>query len=151
MAAPCRACIRSRSCQPISVRRFAAFLIGIGRFAHALGYFEWMIEIFGIVKDPLASVARDNLVVAADFLEDLRADAHLTDFADFISSGGNRDSSPRLPNAFVSRDQIGRRPSRRDIKVSIRGRRRCRENAFPMPGAENSSSQPVSVGDGWAK
>ena len=54
----------------------------------------------------LASVARDNLVVAADFLVDLRADAHLADFADFISGGGNGNSATGFAHPFISRNEI---------------------------------------------
>ena len=52
-----------------------------------------MIEIFRIVKDALAGVARDDLVIAPDFLKYLGADPNLADFADFVTRCRNGDSA----------------------------------------------------------
>jgi hypothetical protein len=67
-----------------------------------------MVEIFRIVENALAGIARNDLIVAANFLKDLRPDANLANFAHFVSSSSNRDSATRLANTFISRDQIGR-------------------------------------------
>ena len=66
-----------------------------------------MIEVFRVVKDALASIACDDLIVAAELLKHLRAYANLANLADFISSGSDGNSPPRLANAFVARNQIG--------------------------------------------
>ena len=44
-----------------------------------------MIEILGVVEDPLAGIARNDLIILADFLKHLWANADLADFADVIS------------------------------------------------------------------
>ena len=55
-----------------------------------------MIEIFGIVQDALAGVAGDDLIVLADFLENLRPDANLADFAHLFSRRSDCDAATVL-------------------------------------------------------
>src|SRR5262249_50944953 len=71
-------------------------------------HFKWMIEILGIVKNALARGAGDDLVVPSNFLEYLRTDSDLADFTHFISSGGDGDSTPMLPNALILCDEVRR-------------------------------------------
>src|SRR5437868_2085588 len=100
MAAPYRACIRS-----------AHFIDGCALSGlHSLRscYFKWMIEVFRIIKDALAGIARDDLVVAPDFLKYLRPDPNLANFADFITSCRDGDSTTSFADPLVARKQIRR-------------------------------------------
>ena len=58
-----------------------------------------MIEILRIVEDALAGIARDDLIVAPDFLENLGADSNLANLADFITRCGNGDSAANCTDA----------------------------------------------------
>src|SRR5205809_8096703 len=73
-----------------------------------LGDFEGVIEIFRIIEDPLAGIARDDLIVTADFLKDLRSDPDLANFTDLIAGCGHSDPAAGLADALVSRQQVGR-------------------------------------------
>ena len=66
-----------------------------------------MVQILGIVENALAGITGDNLIVSADFLEDLWPDANLADFAHFIASWTDADSTAMFSNTIVSRNQIG--------------------------------------------
>ena len=70
-----------------------------------------MIEIFWIVKDTLAGVAGDDLVVLANLLKHLGTNANLADFADVIAGRSNGNATTMLANALVSRKQVGRNGS----------------------------------------
>jgi hypothetical protein len=65
-----------------------------------------VIEIIGIVENALAGIAGDDLIILEDFLEDLRPNPNLADFADFISGGGNSDSTPVFADALIARKQV---------------------------------------------
>ena len=91
-----------------SLARIAArAAVDIG-FQPALSNFEWMIEVFGIVENSLAGIARDDLIVLADFLKDLRPDADLAKLANIVAGRTDADASAVLPNALVTGNQIGR-------------------------------------------
>jgi len=46
-----------------------------------------MIEVLRIVENPLAGIARNNLIVLANLLKHLRSNPDLADFTDIVSSG----------------------------------------------------------------
>src|SRR6266446_1738597 len=71
-------------------------------------YFKRMIEVFGIVKDALAGIAGDDLVIAPDFLKHLGADPNLANFADFITRCRNGDSTTSLADTLIPGKQFGR-------------------------------------------
>ena len=74
-----------------------------------------MIHVFGIVKNTLAGVACNDLIVAADFLKDLRPDPNLANFANFIPGSCNSNSPAGFADTFVSRDEIIGRNRRLDL------------------------------------
>src|SRR5215471_6815608 len=82
--------------------------IDVGLQLHELRDFEGMIEVFGVVEDALAGIARNDLIVPSNLLKDLRPDADLTNLAYLVP--GRRDSDPAamLANPVVPGDQIGR-------------------------------------------
>ena len=65
-----------------------------------------MVQILGIVENALAGIACDDLVVLADFLEDLRTDSHLADFANIITGSGNANPATEFADALITREQI---------------------------------------------
>ena len=65
-----------------------------------------MIEIVGIVQNPLAGFADDDLVILSNLLEDLRTNADLANLADIIPRGSDSDSSARLADTLIAGYQI---------------------------------------------
>src|SRR5207249_11038412 len=67
-----------------------------------------MVEVLGKIKDALARITGDDLIVLEDFLEYLRPNAHLAHRANFMLCGGDGDSSPRLADSLVTRQKLFR-------------------------------------------
>src|SRR6516165_3233095 len=67
-----------------------------------------MIHVVGIIENPLTGVASDDLIVPANFLEDLWADAHLAYFTFFVARSRDADASAMFAHAFILRNEVGR-------------------------------------------
>jgi hypothetical protein len=65
-----------------------------------------MVEIFRMVENPLAGVTRNDLVILADFLEDLRPDSNLTDFTYFVTRRSDPNAASKFSNALVPRSKV---------------------------------------------
>src|SRR5687767_360230 len=65
-----------------------------------------MVEVFGVVQDPLAGVAGDDLIVFADVLKHLGPYSDFADFTNLISRRTNADSAAMFSNPVVRGNKI---------------------------------------------
>src|SRR6188508_360337 len=75
-------------------------------FSSCLNSLEGVIQVFRIVENALAGIARDDLVVLSNFLKHLRPDANLADLTDIVTSRRKTDSSAEFANSFIPRQEI---------------------------------------------